>query len=122
MNGESVLLVAETTVGPHATPASTGAVWNAHVRAYPFFGSVPCWRHAPHSRILLEDQLSPLLAYCRTTIQRPVCPPASVPVILNRCQEVVIEICVGPARYAPYALFTMAMDTCFVPDATFAHR
>ena len=27
LSGESVLFVAETTNGPHATPAATGAVW-----------------------------------------------------------------------------------------------
>src|ERR1039457_7332093 len=43
-------------------------------------------------------QLSPFPANWRTTIHNPVCPPASVPVILNRCQAVVSVMLVGWAR------------------------
>lgn len=43
-------------------------------------------------------QSSPLAAYWRTTIQRPVYPDASVPVILNLCQEVVSVIWPGPGE------------------------
>jgi hypothetical protein len=43
-------------------------------------------------------QLSLLPANWRTTIHSPVCPLASVPVILNRCQAVVSVMFVGPAR------------------------
>jgi hypothetical protein len=32
LNGESVLLIAETTTGAQATPAATGEVWKPHVR------------------------------------------------------------------------------------------
>lgn len=43
-------------------------------------------------------QSSPLPENWWATIHRPVCPLASVPVILNRCHEAVNVTCVGPAR------------------------
>src|SRR5689334_16001195 len=49
VNGASPLSLATTRSAPHAIPAPTVAVWYPHVRAYPRFGSLPCWRHAPHA-------------------------------------------------------------------------
>jgi hypothetical protein len=46
-SGDSALSLAAMTTEPLAIPAATKAVCDAHVRAYPIFGSFPCWRHAP---------------------------------------------------------------------------
>ena len=46
-NGDSALSFAEITTEPQAIPAATSVACDAHVRAYPFFGSLPCCKHAP---------------------------------------------------------------------------
>jgi hypothetical protein len=55
LNGDSLLSLPTTRSAPQATPAAAGPAWYPHVRAYAFFGSVPCWRHAPHSRLTARE-------------------------------------------------------------------
>ena len=97
-SGDSALSFAEITTVPHAMPAAMLAVWKAHVRAQPFFGSLPTCRQAPHRWTAPLVQLSPFQANCLDTIHIPACPPASVPVVLNLCHAVVSMMLGGPAR------------------------
>lgn len=67
-------------------------------------------RQATQKWMSLAGQSSPLPAYWRTTIQKPVWPLARLPELLKRCQEVVSVSCVGPARHAAQALVAIAMS------------